>query len=116
MTRRQLFDYVQAEYSTEPEFPWHDANAVLRNLNNKKWYGIVMTVSYKKLGINKNELVDILNVKCESALIGSVLSSNGIHPAYHMNKQNWVSIRLDGSCEDETIRFLLERSRMLTSK
>ena len=35
-------------------------------------------------------------------------------PAYHMNKQHWISIILDGSMEDEDILRLLHESFELT--
>ena len=34
----------------------------------------------------------------------------GFLPAYHMNKQNWISIILDGSVPDDKIFPLLELS------
>ena len=27
MTRQELFDWVQQQYGTAPEYPWHDWNA-----------------------------------------------------------------------------------------
>ena len=40
-------------------------------------------------------------------MVGSLLHCNGYLPAYHMNKTNWVSIRLDGTVPlDETATML----------
>ena len=36
-------------------------------------------------------------------------------PGYHMNKDHWITMRLDGTAEDETIRELLEISYDLTN-
>ena len=33
-----------------------------------------------------------------------------ILPGYHMHKGNWITLVLDGSVEEETVRFLLDRS------
>ena len=43
-------------------------------------------------------------------MIGSLLSTKGFLPAYHMNKNHWVSIVLDGSVPDDQITPLLELS------
>lgn len=41
--------------------------------------------------------------------------SSDIMPAYHMNKKNWVSVRLDGELPDAMIEDLIDMSRRLTS-
>ena len=38
----------------------------------------------------------------------------GFFPAYHMNKTHWITAALDGSADDEKIKFVLERSFDLT--
>ena len=63
MTRQDLFEWVRKEYGTEPEYPWHDRNAVLRRKDNGKWYGVVLEVSDDKLGPPEKDFVDVLNVK-----------------------------------------------------
>jgi predicted DNA-binding protein (MmcQ/YjbR family) len=40
----------------------------------------------------------------------------GILPGYHMNKDNWLTILLDGSAEDELIKELLELSFDMTNR
>ena len=34
MTRQELFTWIRLRYGTEPEYPWHDWNAVLRHNDN----------------------------------------------------------------------------------
>ena len=41
MTRKEVFEYCRQQYKTEPDYPWHDWNAVLRHSDNGKWYGLV---------------------------------------------------------------------------
>ena len=36
-------------------------------------------------------------------------------PAYHMNKEHWISVILDGSMEEEDICRLIEESFELTA-
>ena len=60
MNREQLFRYVQDTYGTEPEYLWKSAPdyAVLRHVENSKWYGIVMYVGYTKLGMDKDGMTE----------------------------------------------------------
>ena len=51
-----------------------------------------------------------MNVKCSTIMIGSLLSTKGFLPAYHMNKNHWISIVLDNSVPDDQITPLLELS------
>jgi predicted DNA-binding protein (MmcQ/YjbR family) len=48
-------------------------------------------------------------VKIDPILSGSLRSDPGIHPAYHMNKDKWVSIEL-AVAPEETIELLVEMS------
>lgn len=56
----------------------------------------------------------MINLKCDPFLIGSLRAQKGFHPAYHMNKEKWISIRLDGSVPEEQIRRLIDLSFELT--
>lgn len=114
MTKAELFDYVKEVYSTLPDYPWDDENVVLRHKENKKWYAAVLRVNKQKLGLSSDEMTDVLNLKCDPILIGSLLSQNGFHRAYHMNKDKWISLRLDGSVSDDDIKYLLDLSFKLT--
>ena len=116
MTRQELFDWCRQQYGTEPDYPWNDWNAVLRHTDNNKWYGVVLEVNRRKLGLADEGIVDILNVKCDPVMIGSLRMQNGFYPAYHMNKDKWISIMLDRPETDETIKDLLTLSYELTKE
>ncbi|MCI8873562.1 MAG: MmcQ/YjbR family DNA-binding protein [Lachnospiraceae bacterium] len=115
MDRQQVFSYVKQRYHTLPDYPWADQNAVLRHRNNQKWYALIMEVSREKLGLLDEGTVQIMNVKCDPALIGSLRTREGYHPAYHMNKENWISVRLDGSVPENEIQSLIDESYGLTA-
>ena len=74
-----------------------------------------MVVSYRTIGVNRDGNVDILNVKCDPIMIGSLRGKPGFCPAYHMNKDKWITILLDGSAEKEDITALLAMSYSMTS-
>lgn len=113
MNRKELFDYVKKIYHTDPDYPWADKNAVLRHRKNRKWYGLVMEVGKDKLGLSGDGAMDILNIKCDPLLISSLRLQPGFFPAYHMNKEQWISIQLD-RVPEETIKNLLSLSWEMT--
>jgi predicted DNA-binding protein (MmcQ/YjbR family) len=115
MERREIFEYVKEQYGTEPDYPWTDWNAVLRHKENNKWYGLVMEIKQNKLGLDSDAFVDVLNVKCDPVLICSLRMLPGFHPAYHMNKHKWISIRLDGSVPAKEIKSLIAMSYDMTA-
>ena len=114
MDRQQVFAWVKQQYGTEPDYPWQDGNAVLRHKENQKWYGLIMEVGREKLGLAGGKTAEIINLKCDPDLIGSLREQPGFHPAYHMNKEKWVSVRLDGSVPEEEIKNLIDVSFKLT--
>ena len=116
MTRQQLFQWMKRRYGVEPDYPWADENAVLRHRDNNKWFALVMEVGREKLGMDWDGTAEIINLKCQPALIGSLRERNGFHPAYHMNKDQWLSVRLDGSVADDELKSLIDLSFELTQK
>ena len=116
MDRKQLLDYTRSRYGAEPEYLWaNDPLAfVLRHQSNKKWFAVVLDVPRSRLGLPGEGTVDVLDVKCGPILGGSYIGRPGFLPAYHMNKEHWISILLDGSADDGDIRELLEISYDMT--
>ncbi len=114
MTRQEVFEYCRQQYGTEPDYPWQDGNAVLRHRDNNKWYGLVMEVGRDKLGMSGDGEVNVLNVKCDPALAGSLRMQPGFFPAYHMNKEKWLSILLEGPQPDDEVKRLIDLSYQLT--
>lgn len=112
MTREQLKEYILSSYGITEDYPFSNDNtsAVFRHPNNRKWFALMMNIPAEKLGIDSDKNIDIVNVKCDPLMIGSVVLENGIYPAYHMNKANWISIALDGTCDDEKIRWMVDLS------
>lgn len=115
MKREELFSWVRKTYHIEPDHPWADTNAVLRHPENNKWFALVMEIGKDKLGLPGIGTVDVVNVKCEPAMIGFLRTQQGFHPAYHMNKDQWLTIRLDGSVAETEIQNLIDLSFQLTA-
>ena len=121
MDRQTIFQWVRKQYGTTPDYPWSDDNAVLRHKDSRRWYAVILEVKRSRLGLTEGDapdegIVDVINVKCDPALTGSLQKKSGFHPAYHMNKEQWISIRLDGSAGEEEIKNLIHLSFQLTGE
>ena len=116
ITRDSLLEYIAQKYHTIPEYLWTSAPeyAVLRHKKNRKWYAIIMNVTPDKVGLQGMDLIDILDIKGDPDMIATLISQKGFYPAYHMNKQHWITIVLDGTVSDETIYQMLDISYELT--
>lgn len=115
MTRDEIIAYAAERYSTDAEWPWDDENFIFRHAGNRKWFAVAMRVPYRRLGIDREGPVDIIDVKCGPLLMDAYRRQPGILPGYHMNKDHWITILLDGTAEDALIRELLEISFDLTN-
>ena len=117
MTKQELTDLIFYAYSTEPDYPFpkDEVSCVFRHGGSRKWFALLMNVPYRTLGIARDGGADILNVKCDPLLIGSLRGKPGFLPAYHMNKDKWITILLDGSAGSEDIKALLAMSYGLTA-
>ena len=111
MTKQQFLDYCFSTYATSPDYPFDEdfETAVLRHGDNKKWYALVMRISRSKLGIDSDEMVDVVNLKLPTEMFGSFGVDDGVYPAYHMNKLHWISVILQDAPEDVT-KFLVNVS------
>lgn len=117
MNRNEFINYVQTTYGVKGDNPWQKdpESTVFRHIGNRKWFALVMRVKRSSLGLNGEELIDIANFKCDKVMVGSALGNNGFYPAYHMNKENWITAALDGSASEENIKFFLDLSFELTA-
>ncbi|MCH5282007.1 MAG: MmcQ/YjbR family DNA-binding protein [Lachnospiraceae bacterium] len=116
VTRSDILKYVEDNYETKPEYLWarDPGSAVLRHRQNRKWYGIIMDVPRNKVGLDGDEIIDILDLKGEPEMIAHLVTQKGFCPGYHMNKQHWLTIILDGTVEDEEIYNLIDISYEMT--
>lgn len=116
MIRSQLESYIIENYNVEPDFPWvkYPNYEVFRHSGSRKWFALIMEIRSAKLGLPGEGMLDILNLKCNPLLIGSLRTAPGFFPAYHMNKESWITLALDGSVPEDQIKALLDMSYELT--
>ena len=108
MTKESFLEYCHNTYDTSPDYPFEGdfETAVFRHSGSRKWYAIVMRVSRRKFGFDSDEVIDVVNLKLPTEMFGSFGASDGVYPAYHMNKLHWVSVLLPDS-PDDIVRFLV---------
>ena len=111
MTKEVFLEYCLNTYGTAPDYPFDEdfETAVLRHADNRKWYAIVMRVPRRKFGFESDEVIDVVNLKLPTEMFGTFGASDGVHPAYHMNKLHWISVLLPDA-PDEVLRFLVNVS------
>ena len=114
--REEIENYINENYNTLQEYPWtkYPNYTTFKHRNNKKWFALIADVQYEKLKIEKEGMVDIINLKNLPEMIGSLRKENGILPAYHMNKEHWITLLLDGTVEKQKICDLIDISYELT--
>lgn len=115
---RQVIHYVREKYQDELQFLWKrfPDNAVFRRKDNDKWYAALLIVQKKKLGLNNDGSLDIIDLRGRPDTIEALVDGKRYFPGYHMNKKHWFTICLDGSVPVEEIFFRIDESFALAAK
>ena len=116
MTRSEFEAFVLDSYGVRADYPFEEdfETGVFRH-NSGKWFAIAMNIPKSKLGLDGVQNIDVVNFKCAPEVVESIAGvESGIFRAYHMNKTHWLTVALDGSCDDEMIAWLLGISYDLT--
>jgi len=118
MTRSELAAYLTDTYSSSGEhlFAKYPSFLVFRHNGNRKWFAVIMDIPIKNLGLSGEGQTQVVNLKCDTRLIGTFREEPGIFPGWHMNKAHWLTVALDGTVEDEKLKFLVDMSYELTKK
>ncbi len=118
MNRSQLDKYITDKYGVTAErlLEKKPGFQAYRHNDTKKWFAMIMDIPKSRLGLGVQDIIVVVNLKCDPLLIGSLRMEQGFYPAYHMNKENWITVALDGSAPDEKIKMLVDMSYELTMK
>ena len=104
--RSEIIDYCSNLKDVYEDYPFHDTNwTVMRHKENKRVFSWI----YEKDGLIW------VNVKCNPEsrdFFRTVYPS--VVPAYHLNKEHWNSIILDGTVPKDDIKSMIEESYELT--
>ena len=109
---KEIINYVKNKYEDKLEFLWEKSpkNAVLRRKSSNKWYAVILTVSKRKLNLDSDEIIEVINLHNSPEEIEKLIDNKKYFPAYHMNKKHWCTICLDGTVELEGIYKLIDVS------
>ena len=113
---KEVIKYIKEKYNGELEFLWEkfDDNAIWRNKINNKWYGLLLTIPKNRIGLNSDEIVEVIDLRYKKEEIDKIIDNEKIFPGYHMNKKSWITIKLDDSVDTKTIYELIDNSYMLS--
>ena len=109
---KEIIAYVKNKYGDKLEFLWEKSpkNAVIRRKSSNKWYAVILTVSKRKLNLDSDEIIEIINLHNNPEEIKKLIDYKKYFPAYHMNKKHWCTICLDGTVELKEIYRMIDIS------
>lgn len=115
---KEIIAYVRNKYGDELEFLWKKFpdNAVWRRKDTSKWYAALLTVSARRLELDSDELIEIIDLRMNPGEITQIVDNKKYFPGYHMNKRHWVTIRLDGSVPCHELFYRIDASYLLARK
>lgn len=114
----EVISYVRETYGDELEFLWQrfPDNAILRRKDTGKWYAVLLVLSKRKLGIDSDDMIDIIDLRTFPKTIETLVDKQTYFPGFHMNKKHWYTICLDGSVPVEEICQRIDESYRLATK
>lgn len=99
MNRTQLRDYCLSKTAAVEEFPFGDEVAVFKVMN--KIFALIPVESDPPR----------ISLKCDPMLAVMLRETYPtVTPGYHLNKQHWNSIEVDGSIPDDEIYEMIDHS------
>ncbi|RAS80751.1 MmcQ/YjbR family DNA-binding protein [Priestia endophytica] len=107
-SRQEAINYCMKYRDVYEDQPFRDKNwTLMRHKENQKVFAWVF---------ERNHHIWI-NVKCEPGIIDYWRQIHeSIVPAYHLNKEHWNSIILDGTVPEKEIYEMIETSYNLTKR
>lgn len=102
---QQLISHNREVYGDELEYLWPKVpeNAVWRRKDTGKWYAALLIVPRSKLGLDCEELVEIIDLRVLPENVDALVDGERYFPGFHMNKRRWYTVMLDGSVPAEEL-------------
>ena len=76
----------------------------------------MMRIPYRYLGMKKEGVIDVINLKVRPETIESLIDHESFFPAYHMNKKYWITVMLNQRATFEKVINLIEESYLIVKK
>ena len=101
-TRKDAVDFCLTFKDVYEDHPFSDQNwTLMRHKENRKSFATIY----------QHEGNIWINVKCSPDFTYMWRNAfQSVVPAYHMNKEHWLTVALDGSVLEENLKFLLALS------
>lgn len=115
---KNIIKYINKKYNDEIEYLWKTTpnSGIFRNKTNRKWYAAILEVKESVIdGDNKNEIM-VIDLMYHKGKTSDVIDYNKIYPGYHMNKNSWITIKLNNTVNDELIYKYIDLSYNLSIK
>ena len=116
LKRSDVERYIKEKFDVlgEQIFPKYPNFSAFRHKKNEKWFALLMEISASKLGLESDEMIEVLNLKCSPDLAMVLVDEQQIFKAYHMNKKHWISVNLNSKISQKTVFDLIDESFSLS--
>ena len=116
MKRNDVERYIKEKFDVLDEqiFPKYPNFSAFRHKKNEKWFALLMRLSASKLGLESDEMIEVLNLKCSPDLAMVLVDEEQIFKAYHMNKKHWISVNLNSKISQKIVFDLIDESFVLS--
>ena len=105
MTKRELIDHCLTFPAVYEDYPFDETTALVRHLGNKKMFALVDHL-HERLHIT---------LKCEPVKADFLRNAfESVTPGYHMNKEHWNTIYVDGEVPEQELYDMIRHSYDLT--
>jgi len=100
-----VIQFIKQQYDIDFEYLWtkFPRNAIARRQDNQKWFAALLTVERSKIGLSGEGIIEILDLKMRPEDKERFIDNLHYLPGYHMNKNHWFTMCLDGRVSDEAI-------------
>lgn len=110
---RDVLNCLVERFGETPKYPFGEETIVMRRADNDKWYALFMKIPAKKIGLEADEIIDVVNLKMKPEEVERVVDGKHYFAAYHMNKKHWVTIPLDTAVSTDELMLRIIESRIL---
>ncbi len=105
--KEKLFAYIKKKYHASPEYPWarYPGYVAFRQSDNKKLFALVTAVPGNRLGLNGENVVDVLNVKVSDPFLADFpIRQEGFFHGHPIEAQTQTAEGMDRSIKSEILR------------
>ena len=112
MTLDDVRAYILKQYQAEPvpAFKEDPGIGVFARPDNGKWFAATKNIRCSSVDVAGDGRIDILNVRLDPRVVSSLRTRDGYRRAWHMTRNKWVTVLLDGSVSDEEVRDLIDQA------